>query len=200
MIIHPRYETIYADPPWSYQNWRAAKNGAAVSAMEVMRTDDICRVPVGEKFADKNCHLFLWGTWPKLPDALRVMDAWGFAFVTGFPWVKYTPSTGKLYTGIGFWTQGMSEYLLIGRRGKPKKGKTKAVKGLICGSDFQFYAPRTKHSEKPLEVQTWIERVSAEPRLELFARTPRPGWTSWGLDLGFKLDSNDVHLKENDHD
>ncbi len=60
----------------------------------------------------------LWGTWPKLPDALEVMRAWGFEYVTGFPWVKVTPDAGTIYTGIGFWTQSASEFIFIGRRGK----------------------------------------------------------------------------------
>lgn len=187
--MEPKFGTVYADPCWNYQNWTHSRNGAASSQYETMKTSDICAIPVSD-MAAKDAHLFLWGTWPKLPDALRVMEAWGFEYITGFPWIKYTPSSGFLYTGIGFWSQGLSEFVFIGRRGKPKKGKTKPVKGLLCGSEASFYAPRAKHSEKPLEIQSWIERVSPGPFVELFARSERPGWTSYGLDLGWKLGPN----------
>lgn len=185
------YRVILADPPWSYRNFKAASHGAAESAMEVMATDDICAIPVAEKFASLDCLLFLWGTWPKLPDARRVLAAWGFDYISGFPWVKYTPSTAQLRTGIGFWTQGMSEFVFIGKRGKAKKKKGDPVKGLLCGSEMQFYAPPgSKHSSKPQELHSWIERIAPAPRAELFARVNRPGWDCYGLDLGWKLTEN----------
>ncbi|MCR9095693.1 MAG: S-adenosylmethionine-binding domain-containing protein [bacterium] len=38
----------------------------------------------------------------------------------------------------------------------------------------------TAHSRKPALVSELIERVSSPPRLELFARSKRDGWTTWG--------------------
>jgi N6-adenosine-specific RNA methylase IME4 len=36
------------------------------------------------------------------------------------------------------------------------------------------------HSAKPEAFLDMVERVSPAPRLELFARTQRLGWDSWG--------------------
>jgi len=187
--VAERYSTIIADPPWQYQNWTKAKNGAAASSFETMSLDDIGRIPVSKAFAAKDAVLVLWATWPKLDDAFKLLEMWGFSFVTGFPWVKYTPSTALLRTGVGFWTQGMSEVVLIARRGKPRlKGERPRVKGLLCGSDLQFYAPRSgQHSRKPYSLHEWAEASLDGPYLELFARRPYPGWTCYGDELGWTL-------------
>lgn len=82
------FSVILADPPWEYQNWSDAKNGASVSAYSVLRTEDIENLPVAD-IAAENCALALWVTLPKLKEGLRVMDAWGFRFVGGLlEWTK----------------------------------------------------------------------------------------------------------------
>lgn len=190
MIDQGLYRAILADPPWEYDNWTAAKNGAAASAMELMATADIAAIPVSDWAHPDGAFLFLWGTWPKLPDSIEVMNAWGWDFVSGFPWVKTAVTTGNLALGTGFWTRGASEFLLIGRRGSAtRRGGNKAgPPGLLCGSEMQFWAPRGgRHSQKPLEVMAWIERICKGPRLELFARRCQPGWTCYGLDTGWEL-------------
>jgi N6-adenosine-specific RNA methylase IME4 len=45
-------------------------------------------------------------------------------------------------------------------------------------------APRREHSRKPDEQYERIERLVAGPYLELFARQSRPGWDSWGNEVG----------------
>jgi N6-adenosine-specific RNA methylase IME4 len=181
------YKTILADPPWRYDNWTDAKQGAAASAMTTMATEDIAALPVGDLATPRGSFLFMWGTWPKLPDALRVLEGWGFAYITAFPWVKYTPNTARLRTGTGFWIRGMSEILIVARRPGGKRAEKLTPPGLLCGSEFQFYAPRGGHSDKPLEIHAWIERVTPAPRVELFARAERPGWDCFGYDTGWAL-------------
>lgn len=41
-----KYNIIYADPPWSYQNWCDKKNGAAKAHYETMTQADIEALPV----------------------------------------------------------------------------------------------------------------------------------------------------------
>ena len=184
---------LLADPAWDYRNFTDSAHGAADAAYDTMSTAAICALPVGS-WAAKDAVLFLWGTWPKLQDALSVMDAWGFVYTSAFPWVKTVPDSRAIFRGIGFWTMATSEFCLIGKRGEPKRKRAKPVMGLAIdgeGEDRVLYAPRSEHSRKPETVHEWIERIfpeeSAETRLELFARRARPGWTTWGRDTGFNL-------------
>lgn len=187
--------TILADPPWRYANWSDAAHGAASSAMETMSTDDIAAIPVARWAHPEGCLLAMWATWPKLEDAMRVIAAWGFDYVTGFPWVKTAPSSGEIRRGIGFWTQSASEMLLIARRGKkvPRPDVGEPLIGLLLDDPRVFYAPRGKHSEKPLDIHAWLE-ARPGPRMELFARAERPGWMCLGLDLGWRLGPGGAEL------
>jgi N6-adenosine-specific RNA methylase IME4 len=188
-----RAAVIIADPPWSYANWSDAAHGAARSAYSCMAIEDICAIPVGDQFAAKDCMLYLWVTGPKIPEGLKVCEAWGFEYVAWIPWVKFTPSTGQIYRGIGFHTMAAAEMLFICRRGKPKaKDRKDTPIGLLVGEERVFWAPRTKHSKKPEEIQDWIERKFDGPYLELFARRNRPSWTCYGNELGTELGSYGV--------
>ena len=52
-----------------------------------MGIDELCALPV-ETLAAKDCLLFLWATFPMLPEALRLIQAWGFTFKTvAFVWL-----------------------------------------------------------------------------------------------------------------
>lgn len=199
---------ILADPPWSYQNWSDAAHGAARSSFKTMTYVQIRAVPVSGWAHPHGCILALWATWPKLDEAMRLLNAWGFDYVTGCPWVKTSPTSGEIRCGVGFWFQSTSEVVLFGRRGSVKRndlgnlGKrglfvrgrpTSASRGLICGSQRQFYAPRaSRHSQKPEDVQDYLEARFPGPRLELFARRERRGWTCWGLDTGWRLSKDGV--------
>jgi len=172
------YRTILADPPWAYRN--AGCRGCAANQYPTMGLDDICGLPVAA-LAAKDSVLLLWATWPQLVEAMRVIDAWGFRYVTGFPWVKctdvYTDLWGDIQInvpfGIGFWARGTSELLLIGRRGKAKPPARDFV-GLL--------SPNLRHSRKPDSVYEYAETLPA-PRLELFARRKRAGWDAWGNEV-----------------
>lgn len=179
---------IYADPPWRYQNFSEKKHGAAASNYTTMSTEDICALPVG-RYATDDAFLVMWGTWPKLPDGILVMESWGFEYVTACPWIKTLPDKGDIYTGIGFWFQSCSEVLMIGKRRKTKADRLPTF-GLLTGERESpvFYAPKSrKHSVKPVEIHQWIEAKSPGPYLEVFATRERPGWTCWGLALGHLL-------------
>ena len=168
-----RYGVVVADPPWAYAQWSERKQGAARSVYNLLSTADLCAMPVKD-IAKTDSVLLLWGTWPKLPDALQVMAAWGFEYVTGFPWVKLTPSGEGIHYGIGFWVRGCSEFVFIGRRGNVSPPRLEGILGLI--------APNLHHSRKPDDVHDIAETLPG-PYLELFARRSRLGWTSFGNDI-----------------
>lgn len=187
--MHDKYRVIVADPPWDYKNYKKTANGAP--QYHTMKFKDIAKIPVGD-WAEDNSLLVLWCTWPHLSKGTELLKAWGFNYVTGFPWVKMVPSSGQIRCGIGFWTQSTSELILIARKGKISPSRKNPRRGLLVGEDRQFYAPIGKHSSKPEDIQDWIEARFEGPYLELFARRDRAKWDCWGLDTGYLLSENGV--------
>jgi N6-adenosine-specific RNA methylase IME4 len=140
-----------------------------------MTIDEIAALPVAPLAADA-CVLFLWGTWPHLPAALAVIDAWGFTYKTGaFDWIKQNSDGTGLHTGMGYWTRSNSEFVLLATKGEPMR--------LAADVHQVVMAPVGEHSAKPEEVRCRIERLVAGPYLELFARRVVPGWTCWGNEI-----------------
>ncbi len=174
------YQVICADPPWSFENYSTKgelKNPK--SKYECMPTEEIAELPVNH-LAAPNCALFLWATFPMLPDALCVMEAWGFRYASGAPWAKQTRNQDGFTFGTGYWFRSAAELLLLGTRGKPRP-QSRRERNLIV-------APRRQHSRKPDEAYSTIERLCAGPYCELFARERRAGWAGWGNEVG-KFDS-----------
>ena len=68
-----KYNIIYADPPWSYDD-KSNHRGGAERHYRTMAIGDICNIPVGDIAAD-DCLLFMWATFPKIADALALIDA-----------------------------------------------------------------------------------------------------------------------------
>lgn len=179
------YKYIYADCPWRFKNWSmkelvnrgekwARKNGR--SPYPVMKTEDIAAMPVIDLTA-KDCVLFLWATYPKLPDALQVMAGWGFEFKTvAFTWTKLNPSGVGFHFGLGYWTRQNPELVLLGTRGKPKRIDN-TIPNLVIH-------PRGEHSRKPDEVARRVVALMGDlPRIELFARRRMDGWDAWGNEV-----------------
>lgn len=85
-----KYQILYADPPWLYENWKFAKNGAQRAHYDGLTIDELREMPIGE-LAAKQSILLLWVTGPKLMENAhtRVCKAWGFRAATIlFTWVK----------------------------------------------------------------------------------------------------------------
>jgi N6-adenosine-specific RNA methylase IME4 len=171
------FQTILADPPWSWNSWsKTNQDRATFNQYDVMTLEGIKSLPIAD-LAAYDCALFLWSINSMLPQALSVMDAWGFSFKTvAFTWAKRTPTDTTWHIGLGFWTRQNSEHCLLGTRGKPKRVH-RDVRELVI-------APRRQHSRKPDEVAAGIERLVIGPYLELFARERRAGWAAWGNEIG----------------
>lgn len=172
-----KYNIIYADPPWSYRVWTAKDGHKSASAhYTTLSVDEICALPVHDLAAD-DCALFLWATYPNLPQAIRVMDAWGFLYKTvAFTWVK-TYKSGKPVIGLGYWTRANAEVCLFGTRGKPKR-INKGVSQIIIAQ------PR-EHSRKPDEARERIVQLMGDlPRIELFSKQVIKDWDGWGDEYG----------------
>lgn len=173
MNLTERFSTIYADPPWGESGGGRIKRGAD-RHYPLMKTRDIAALPVSN-LAHNDAHLYLWVTNNFLPDGLRVMEAWGFRYVTAITWLK----DGK--PGLGQYFRGLTEHCMFGVRGKvpyrikPNGHRAQGVTG--------FVAPRQEHSTKPEAMRSMIETVSPGPYLELFARKAAPGWHVWGNEV-----------------
>lgn len=158
-----RFGTVYADPPWVYDNQRTrAATGNHYSGMSV---DELCELPVGQ-LAMPDAHLHLWTTNGFLFECPRIFEAWGFEFRSSLIWVK--PQMG-----IGNYWRNSHEFLLTAIRGNAKRFNDKSLKSwLECD--------RGRHSAKPEQIRGFIERASHGPYLEMFGRSPATGWTVWG--------------------
>jgi N6-adenosine-specific RNA methylase IME4 len=184
------FKAIMADPPWHFRartalqtrNFQCARD--AEKHYPTMGLDDIKALPVRE-LADKDAHLFIWTTGPCLRQTFEVMEAWGFRYsAVAFTWVKLKRSfnamqlrvlptlESDLHVGLGLTTRKNAEFCLLGRRGNARRN-AKDVREIIL-------SPVREHSRKPDEARIRIERYCDGPYLELFARSPRPGWSAWG--------------------
>lgn len=184
-----KYNIIYADPPWTYQDKNC--QGACARHYKTMTDSELQSLPIKDIAAD-DCVLFMWATYPKLKEALDVIDAWGFKYKTiAFQWIKQNKSGDGLFFGLGRWTRGNSEPCLLATKGKPKRISPN-VSQLV-------FSPLRNHSQKPDCVRDKIiELVGDLPRIELFARNKADGWDSWGdeIDSDISFDLNDNNNKE----
>ena len=169
-----KYQAIYADPPWDYQQCRLS--GSAKKHYPTMRIEELCALPVAE-IADRDCALFLWATFPQLPEALRLIQAWGFVYKTvAFVWLKQNRKALTWFYGLGFWTRSNAEICLLATKGHPKR-QSAGIHQLVI-------SPVEHHSKKPDEVREKIVELMGDvPRIELFARQQTPGWDVWGNEV-----------------
>ena len=171
-----KYKTIYADPPWQFQNrtGKVAPEHKRLSRYSTMTLDEIKSLPVSN-VADDKSHLYLWVPNALLPDGLEVMKEWGFEYKTNLIWEKVRKDGQPDGRGVGFYFRNVTEILLFGIKGDKKR--------TLQPGRSQVNLLRTmkrEHSRKPDEFVNLIEACSSGPRLELFARGDREGWDMWG--------------------
>ena len=172
-----KYGIVYADPAWSYHAWRGKGAGrTAESHYSTMSTEEICALPVAD-IAAKDSTLFIWATFPNLPEAFEVIKAWGFSYKTvAFTWVKTCRKSDGYFVSLGHWTRANAEVCLLAVKGRPKR-ISKSVRQLIV-------SPVRKHSQKPDETRARIIELMGDlPRVELFAREKVTGWAAWGNEI-----------------
>jgi len=167
-----QYGVIYADPPWRFEPYsrETGMDRAADNYYGTLVTADIAGLDVPGA-AHTDCVLYLWATAPMLPDALDVMQAWGFGYKTNMVWSKNK-------TGTGYWARNKHEHLLIGTRGN--------VPAPAPGDQPESVAEEKVgiHSAKPAWFRSMIERLYPNvPRLEMFARESADGWDAWGNEV-----------------
>ena len=175
-LIPLYYDAIIADPPWHFNvHSERGESKSPQAQYDTMTIDDICALPVGH-LAAPNCLLMMWTTAPHLQLAFKVINAWGFTYKTMGTWVKTTTSN-KLAFGTGYILRSACEPFLIATIGQPK----------TCAKNIRnvMMAERRDHSRKPDEQYDMIEAMIPNGRYcELFSRTNRKNWHSWGNETG----------------
>ena len=187
------FNVIYVDPPWTFRTWsNRGKCRSPEKHYDCMSLADVRALPVPD-IAAEDCALFLWATDPLLPEAFKLIEAWGFTYKTvAFHWAKLNKSapgrtrlllsTSDFFVGMGYWTRANPELCLLATKGKPQR-VSMSVRRLVI-------EPRREHSRKPDEVAYRIVDLMGDvPRIELFARQSRHGWTTWG-DESKKFDAD----------
>ena len=171
-----KYKTIYADPPWQFQNrtGKVAPEHKRLNRYPTMKLEDIMKIPVGD-VADEKSHLYLWVPNALLPEGLQVMEAWGFEYKTNLIWEKTRKDGEPDGRGVGFYFRNVTEILLFGIKGEknrtldPGRSQVNLIRAM-----------KKEHSRKPEEFIDLIEKCSNAPYLEVFARGNRDSWDMWG--------------------
>jgi len=164
--IGQTFPVLYADPPWRY-DYAESDSRVIENQYPTMTVDEICALPVSD-LATPDAVLFLWATSPKLAESMRVISAWGFEYRTCAVWDKEK-------IGMGYYFRQQHELLLVATRGNiPAPEPANRPPSVLS-------EPRGAHSAKPVMFAAAIEAMYPDlPRVELFCRAPRDGWSVWG--------------------
>jgi N6-adenosine-specific RNA methylase IME4 len=224
---------LVVDCPWKPRDSNDNGGRGASHKYATIATADLCKLELPAR-AERHV-LFFWRLASMVPDALQVLDAWGYVACAELVWCKLRPcllccATGRVdafrmsaevlgqellfvpgasrecpackglggapMLGLGHYTRGAHEVCVIARR---KNGR--APDRLDLGVSSVFSAPMLVdvdglvgkrgglvHSAKPDAAYEQIERLYAGPRVEMFSRRTRPGWTSTASDQDGRLD------------
>jgi N6-adenosine-specific RNA methylase IME4/ParB-like chromosome segregation protein Spo0J len=165
------FRLIVADFPWPYDNSDQHEGSRGHIPYPSMSIEQgIAMVTELERLAHEDgCILGFWTTNAFMPDAVRMVEAWGFSWRSIFTWDKERD-------GIGTWGRGRTEHLIIAERGEVEAHTLNEVSTLLR-------AKRREHSRKPDEAMEMFEKHCPGPRLEMFSREPREGWAAWGAEV-----------------
>lgn len=186
-----KYKTLYMDPPWQWMKGGAKCympsqgtnvgrkfHSVGVTPYDGLSTKELAALgPQIQRISAVNAHLYLWTVNKTIPDAVQLVEAYGFRWVSMITWDKGRPGIAKYFQGVTehcvFAVRGILPYKFT--NGKMAQGRTLINERM------------TDHSRKPAAMREMIERVSYGPCLELFGRTVPKSWDAIGLQLGDDL-------------
>jgi N6-adenosine-specific RNA methylase IME4 len=161
-----KYRCIVIDPPWPMKKIARDERPTQVSIdYPTMTIDEIRELPIPDLADDAGCHVYLWTTHKQLPNALSLFESWSVRYQCVMTWVKnvgFTPFSWMYST----------EHVVFGRVGNLDVER----KGLR----LDFSAKVREHSRKPDEFYSLVVQATPAPRIEMFARQEREGFTTWG--------------------
>ena len=170
-----KYDIVYCDPPWDYKGSTQYKQdtitSGAISHYPTVKLSNLKEMTIPNICAT-NCLLFMWTSSPHLDQAIELMKAWGFRYITiAFVWDKHI-------TNPSHYTMSQIEICILGKRGKiPTPRGARNVK--------QFLSERrTAHSAKPNEIRERIHKMfPTQHKVELFARTKHEFFDVFGNEI-----------------
>ncbi len=177
---------LYMDPPWQYQSYNMAgvPQRAEAQHYQTMTVDELAVLPVRDLCAP-DCAVFVWCTSSHTEQMFWLMRKLGFTFSTkAFCWAKTnkleheldrdipTADNARWALGMGHTSRRNTEDCWQFKLGEPSR-RSKSVRELCV-------SPVREHSRKPDEIYDRIEQLYAGPYVELFGRTRRKGWSTWG--------------------
>lgn len=187
------YGTILADPPWRFSNrtGKMAPEHRRLLRYQTLSFQEIKEMPVGDVAAPQS-HLYLWVPNALLAEGLETMKAWGFEYKTNLVWFKVRKDGGPDGRGVGFYFRNVTELVLFGVKGR--------FRTLAPGRrQVNILQSRKKgHSRKPEGLYEVIESCSSGPYLEIFARSCRRKWDSWGNEVNGALLTEEHRLMNGD--
>lgn len=167
--LTPPYRTIVVDPPWHYDKTNPDKSGEGYKGAKglpysAMTLDEIKALPVADLADPAGARLYLWTTNRYLRHAWSIAEGWGFEPQDRLlVWCKAPRATTPVTT----------EFVLIAKRGRPDPMPWH-------GTTWFQWPHQRAHSMKPAAFLDLVETWSRGPYVELFCRTPRFGWDTWG--------------------
>ena len=134
--------------------------------------------------------LFLWATFPQLPEALRLIEAWGFTYKSvAFVWLKKNKRRIAGFTALASGQGAMQ---------KSACWQPRDIRSGRLPTSINSSFPRLKpNSKKPDEARAKIISLMGDlPRVELFARQTPPGWAVWGNEVTPTIPDFGTHCPE----
>lgn len=180
------FDLVVVDLPLRWTGWSAKGEGRSPQRhYPTMDVAALSRLPVPDLLA-KHAAVCFWVYGPRLPDTLKVSEAWRLTFKSElFTWIK-TTAAGVPWDAKGKTTRKTSENMWLTTRGRGLRILRHDVSQEIIDEPAAeaIFAQRRSHSEKPDEAYKRLEQLFGDVRrLELFARRERPGWTVWGNEI-----------------
>lgn len=161
-----KFPVIYMDPPTKFA--AGDSDRSTENHYPTMTEEEIAKLPVSD-LATEDAVLFIWTTVPWLRKTIRLLEGWGFEYVSEYVW-------DKQHMSMGFWSRNQHETLLVATRGKiPAPDPSLLERSLHSET-------RTGHSAKPALFRDMVGRYYPDfPKVELFPRGTLPeGWHGWG--------------------
>lgn len=113
--------------------------------------------------------LHFWTTNAFLPDSYRLLAAAGWRY-------RITRVWDKVLVGLGNTYRNVVEFCIVATKGDPPIH--------VTNETTLMREPRRAHSQKPEVFYRDVEATCPGSKVELFARTQRVGWTTWGAEVG----------------